>query len=64
MNDDGLIRCTCGDKKCKRTVSVSGNELWTQDHDERESLMYLDPNAKVKLIKALQKSIIDEAHCS
>jgi len=57
LDGPGVIRCACGDERCKTYIRISGRALWFTDKDDMETLMYLGPTEIVKLIHALRRGL-------
>lgn len=53
-----IINCRCGAKDCPIQVRFNGRELWLNGKDKTESLMYVDANALVEIIKAARTALI------
>jgi len=51
------IKCTCGNELCKTSISVEDDGLWLMDKKGESTLMYLDPNGMVDLIRRLQGAL-------
>lgn len=52
------VNCTC-ESGCKTGLSISGKELWFTDDEGKETLMYLDANKLVEIIKLCQGALIN-----
>lgn len=53
-----MIKCSCGDKDCKTRIKFDENRLWFEDEEGKETLMYLDANTIVDLIRKLKEILI------
>ena len=57
------IRCACDEPECKIKIRVEGDGklvyLWITDRDGDETLMYLDPNRVVELVRELKRALLD-----
>lgn len=49
-----LIKCSCKDKDCPIRIVFDEDRLWFTGKDNKETLMYLDANVIVNLIKQLK----------
>ena len=58
-----MIKCVCGKPECPIQIIVSGygHELWITDKAGMETLMYVDANTIVALIKELRRALIEIA---
>ncbi len=52
-----MIQCTCGKPDCKAGLSFDTGGIYLHDKEGRESLMYVDPNAIVDIIRELRKML-------
>lgn len=53
-----MIKCACGKPECKGRVFMDSTSLWLENDKGVEVMIYLDPNAKVALIRELQESLL------
>ncbi|RLE48716.1 MAG: hypothetical protein DRJ18_01450 [Candidatus Methanomethylicota archaeon] len=58
-----VIKCACKQEECKVQIKLEtdGNiiMLWYTDKDGKETLMYLDANTAIELIRALKQCILE-----
>jgi len=60
-----MIRCACGEDSCCIKIKLEAWPeenyvyLWFTDKDGKETLMYLDPNTVVSLIKELKEALVE-----
>lgn len=53
-----MIKCACNTKDCKIGIYFDQDHLWFVDKNGKETLMYLDPNTIVELIKKLKEVLV------
>lgn len=55
-----MSKCACRDSACKTELRLNSapNELWMMDKEGKETLMYLDANTIVDLIKTLRVNLL------
>lgn len=58
-----VIKCACGQEGCKVQIRLETDDrnimLWYTDKDGKETLMYLDANTAIELIRALKECILE-----
>ena len=58
-----IIKCACRNEECKVQIRLETDGdmilLWYTDKDEKETLMYLDANTAIELIRALKECILE-----
>ena len=54
-----MIRCACGQLDCKIAIYIEKGQLWFTDKDGEQTLMHLDANTIVKLIKGLKVALLE-----
>jgi len=53
------LKCTCKTKDCPTKINLSNaGELWITDKEGKETLMYIDANTIVEMIKYLKDNLI------
>lgn len=54
-----MIKCACGDEKCKNFAYINNqNQLWIRAK-EQELMIYLDANSLVQLIKEAKFALLN-----
>ena len=51
------MKCACGSNKCPIELHIQGNELWFTSKTNETTLMYLDANILLELIKEAQEAL-------
>ena len=57
-----MIKCSCGSLDSKTNITLGSEGMFFNDKEGRETLMYLDANAKMSLIKEIRKFLIEESN--
>lgn len=55
-----MITCSCRDSSCKSNIRISGDECWVTNSCDKETLIYLNANRKVALIRELLDSLVPD----
>lgn len=55
-----MIKCACGDKDCPIEIRLCDKELWMTNKSGEETLMYLDANSTVELIKEAHQALASQ----
>lgn len=55
-----MVKCCCGDTNCKIALWVEHepHAIWFRDKNGNETLMYVDANTVVELIKELKRMLL------